>query len=299
MSSDLRTGVFNALAAYFMWGLAPIYFKWIAHIAPGEILVHRIVWSFAFLIIVVVSIKHWSKVQAILRQPGLMLKLTGTAILLATNWLLFIWAVTNDHILDASLGYYINPLFSVALGVMFLGERLRRWQLVAVVLACTGVLVQLVTLGSVPVISLALAGTFGLYGLFRKQLAVDSFPGLLFESAVLLPIAIIYWIFFVDSPTANMMVNDTNTNVLLIAAGIVTTAPLICFTIAAKRLTLSAVGFFQYIGPSMMFVLATYYYNEALVFEKLLTFAFIWTALVIFSLDSVKAQKKKKQAKAG
>ena len=294
-NNDTRNGVINAISAYFLWGLAPIYFKLIKEVSPDEIMVHRIVWSCLLLFIIIVLSKKLPALISIIQQPKILLKLAITATFLGVNWFMFIWAVNNDHLLDASLGYFINPLFSVALAVIFLGERLRKWQIFAVVLAIIGVLIQLVYIGSLPVISLALAGTFGIYGLLRKKLSVDSFIGLLVESALMLPFALIYWLFFVSSDTGNMFSNSLSLNALLIFAGVVTTAPLLCFTAAAKRLTLSTVGFFQYIGPSMMFILAIIYYHEVLVVEKLITFVFIWAALLIYSIDSLNAHKQKKK----
>lgn len=294
INSDTKSGVFNAIAAYIMWGVAPLYFKLLQQINSTEILLHRIVWSSVFLLLLVVIMKKTPSLINIIKQPKLVLKLAFSASLLALNWFMFIWAINNDHLLDASLGYFINPLFSVALGVVFLNERLRRNQIIAVALAITGVMIQLVLLGELPLISFALAVTFGTYGLIRKKLQVDSFVGLLMESLLMLPVALIFWTFFLESDSANMFINDSGLNITLIMAGVVTTAPLLCFTAAAKRLTLSALGFFQYIGPSIMFVLATFYYNEALDSAKLITFLFIWAALAIFSIDSLKAIKLKR-----
>ncbi|MCO4799164.1 MAG: EamA family transporter RarD, partial [Colwelliaceae bacterium] len=290
-SHEKRTGVINAISAYFLWGLAPIYFKLISDISPDEIMIHRVLWSSVLLLFVVLLSKKLLPLLKIIKQPKVMIKLTISASFLAVNWFLFIWAVNNDHLLDASLGYFINPLFSVALGMIFLGERLRKWQLIAVILAVLGVLIQVFFIGSLPLISLALAGTFGIYGLLRKKLHIDSFIGLLVESILMLPIALIYWQLYVSSITSNMFDNTLSLNSTLILAGVVTTAPLLCFTAAAKRLTLSTVGFFQYIGPSIMFILATVIYQEVLVIEKLITFAFIWAALFIYSFDSFKAHK--------
>lgn len=292
-SPEKKNGIINAISAYLMWGVAPLYFKLLTEITPDEILIHRVVWSSVLLLIVVLAMKKWSNVLAILKQPSLLLKLTATALILGTNWFLFIWAINNDHLLDASLGYFINPLLSVALGMIFLGERLGKWQKFAVLLAIVGVLIQLIMIGSLPVISLALAGTFGIYGLLRKKMHVDSFVGLLVESALMLPIAIVYWYFFISTPTTNMFNNSLTLNTTLIMAGVVTTAPLLCFTAAAKRLTLSALGFFQYIGPSLMFILATVLYGETLQPAKLITFIFIWIALVIFSFGSMQGNKQK------
>ena len=291
-AQESRKGILNAVAAYTMWGIAPLYFKLIADIASGEILVHRIVWSSLLLFLLLFFMGKVPATVRALKQSKTLLVLTLSASILAANWFLFIWAVNNDHLLDASLGYYINPLLNVALGMMFLGERLRKLQIVAVVLAVIGVGVQLVMLGSLPIISFALAGSFACYGLIRKKLPIDTFIGLFIESLVMLPVALLIWHFYLSSVTANMFNNDITLNLLLIFAGIVTTAPLLCFTAAAKRLPLSTLGFFQYIGPSIMFLLATFHYQEPLSSAKLITFAFIWSALALYSLDSFRHQKK-------
>ncbi|MFD2165726.1 EamA family transporter RarD [Thalassotalea euphylliae] len=293
-SNTSNAGIFNAVAAYFMWGLAPIYFKLLGDVAAAEIMIHRVVWASLLLLVIVVLIKKWPQFVDIITSPKIMLRLSITAGFLGVNWYMFIWAVNNDYLLDASLGYYINPLLNVALGMIFLGERLRKWQAFAVGLAVVGVMIQVILLGTLPIISLALAGTFGVYGLLRKKLHVDSFVGLLVESLMMLPIALIYWQFFVASPTGNMFENSASLNITLMMAGVVTTAPLLCFTAAAKRLTLAALGFFQYIGPSLMFLIATFVYMEPLVPAKLATFGFIWAALVIFSVDSIRARKARK-----
>lgn len=283
-----RNGAISALCAYLLWGFAPIYFKLLSEIEPGEILMHRVIWSALFLLVMIVAMKKWSQLVAVFRQPKVLLLLSLSASFLAVNWFLFIWAINNNHLLDASLGYYINPLFNVVLGMLFFHERLRRNQLIAVGLAFTGVLVQLVALGTLPMISLALASTFAIYGLIRKKLPVNSFIGLFIESLIMLPIALIYWFFFVESSTSNMALNTTNLNFTLIMAGVVTTAPLLFFTAAAKRLALSTLGFFQYLGPSIMFLLATFYYQETMQSAELITFIFIWAALALYSIDSLK-----------
>jgi len=292
-SKETKVGVFNALGAYTMWGVAPIFFKLLSEVSAGEILVHRVIWSSILLFLIIFALKKFHLFKAVLQQKKLVLGLLVSAAFLAANWFIFIWAVNNDHLLDASLGYFINPLFSVALGMAFLGERLKGAQKVALALVIIGVAIQLYFIGSLPIVSLALAGTFGIYGLLRKKMVVDSFVGLLVESLMMLPIAIVYWIVFIDSSSANMFENSIDLNVLFILTGVVTTAPLLCFTAAAKRLPLSTVGFFQYIGPSMMFVIATYFYNEPLEPAKLATFAFIWLALAIYTFDSLKKYKRK------
>ena len=283
-----RNGALSALSAYLLWGFAPIYFKLLTEISAGEILMHRVIWSTVFLLVMIFAMKKWSQLMLALSQPKLILQLSLSASFLAVNWFLFIWAVNNDHLLDASLGYYINPLFNVMLGMIFFHERLRRNQLIAVGLALTGVVVQLVVLGTLPFISLALASTFAIYGLLRKKLPVNSFIGLFIESLLMLPIALLYWFFFVDTNTGDMTLNAASLNFTLIMAGVVTTAPLLFFTAAAKRLTLSTLGFFQYLGPSIMFLLASFYYQETMKTAELVTFIFIWAALILYSIDSIR-----------
>ena len=290
-AANNRSGYINAVSAYVMWGFAPIFFKLLSDIAPGEILIQRILWSSIFLLLLVVVMRKSSQLISICKQPKIIGKLMISASLLAVNWFLFIWAVNNDHLLDASLGYYINPLFNVLLGVLFFHERLRRNQLIAVGLALSGVLIQLITLGTLPIISLALASSFAFYGLIRKKMQIDSFIGLLVESLLMLPIAIVYWLFFVESNTSNMANNSVNLNIMIVLIGLVTTAPLLCFTAAAKRLNLSTLGFFQYMGPSIMFLLATFYYQEQIQTAELMTFVFIWAALALYSADSWKTMK--------
>ena len=287
-NNSSRNGALSALSAYLLWGFAPIYFKLLTEIAAGEILMHRVIWSTVFLLLMIIAMKKWTQLITVLKQPKILLQLTLSACFLAVNWFLFIWAVNNDHLLDASLGYYINPLFNVILGMIFFHERLRRNQLIAVGLALSGVIVQLITLGTLPLISLALASTFAIYGLIRKKLPVNSFIGLFIESLLMLPIALIYWYFFVESNTSDLTLNDYSLNITLIMAGVVTTAPLLFFTAAARRLTLSSLGFFQYLGPSIMFLLATFYYQETMKSAELITFIFIWAALILYSLDSIK-----------
>jgi chloramphenicol-sensitive protein RarD len=293
-----HSGIFNALGAYVMWGIAPLYFKLLIDIGSGEILMHRIIWSSIFLLLLVLVSKKWHVFVQLCQQPKVLIKLTLSAAVLAVNWLIFIWAINNNHLLDASLGYFINPLFNVALGMLFFSERLRRNQKIAVLLAALGVCLQLFTVGSLPIVSLGLASSFAIYGVLRKKMHVDSFVGLLIESLIMLPVAIVYWLYFLDSPSANLTLNNQTLNITLVMAGVVTTAPLLCFTAAAKRLTLSSLGFFQYIGPSIMFLLATLYYQETMQLAEFMTFIFIWLALLLYSFDAYNTMKKNKVTQA-
>lgn len=288
---EYRKGILLAVSAYCMWGIAPLYFKLLNHVSATEILVHRVIWSFVFMLVIMQFIGGFAKLRALFKQPKQLLVLTLTSILIAANWLLFIWAVNNDHMLDASLGYFINPLLNVLLGMLFLGERLRKLQWFAVALASAGVLIQLISFGSIPLVSLALAGTFGFYALLRKKVNVDAKAGLLIETAILLPVALVYLFATFDSASASMLTNDWQLNLMLMAAGIVTTIPLLCFAGAAVRIPLSMLGFFQYIGPSIMFILAVSLFNEPFDAEKGVTFGFIWAALLIFTLDMAYKRK--------
>lgn len=296
IDTEQRKGAIFACLAFFMWGLAPIYFKMIQHVSAFEILMHRVIWSVVFLIVVVSVLSYWDKIKRILIQPKLILMLVVTSTLLGFNWGLFIWAINNNHMLDASLGYYINPLLNVLLGMVFLNERLRKLQGAAVALAFTGVLLQLISFGSFPVVAFSLATSFALYGLLRKKLQVDALPGILIEALILLPVALTYWWLMVPTETSNLPVNGWLTNALLVSAGIVTTLPLLCFTGAAKRLQYTTLGFFQYIGPSLMFILAVVFYDEVFDAERVITFACIWSALAIFSWDSYHQSRKRRKA---
>jgi chloramphenicol-sensitive protein RarD len=287
---SIKSGVIFALAAYGMWGFAPLYFKLLKAMPAQEILLHRIVWSVLVLCILVLVSGKLRQVKAAVTNIKVMAILLVSGLLLAVNWLIFIWAINNDHLLDGSLGYYINPLFNVFLGRLFLQERLRPLQKTAVALAFTGVAILIISFGQVPWIALSLAVTFGIYGLLRKKVAVDSLPGLLLETMMMLPFALVYWVGF-SSEMSNLGTNSLSLNITLICAGIVTTAPLLCFTAAARRLRYSTLGFFQYLGPSIMFIMAVWWFNEPLDQAKIITFIFVWLALALFSFDSFRAYR--------
>lgn len=291
-AKQTRLGVIFALAAYFIWGVAPAYFKVIWFVPADEILTHRIIWSFFFMIALISVSRQWSQVKQLLRTPKKILLLAVSAVLVGGNWLLFIWSVNNHHLLEASTGYFINPLVNILLGMVFLGERFRRMQWLAVILAASGVLVQLWAFGSLPIISLGTAFSFAFYGLLRKKIAVDAQTGMLVETLWLLPVAAIWLFGIADSATSHMTQNSWSLNLLLMAAGVVTTVPLLCFTGAATRLRLSTLGFFQYIGPTLMFLLAVTFYDEHPGADKMVTFGFIWVALAIFVMDALYTQRR-------
>lgn len=286
-TQQTRQGIFYALGAYFIWGIAPAYFKLVKEVPPTEIMTHRVIWSALFMLGLITLSRGWRQVRSVLAQPKKVLLLALTALTIGGNWLLFIWAVNNQHMLEASLGYFINPLINVVFGMLFLRERFRRLQWLAVLLAATGVLVQLWQFGSLPIIGLGLALSFALYGLVRKKIKVDAQSGMLIETAWLFPLAAIYLFGFADSATSHLSANPLSLNIKLIAAGIITTIPLMLFAAACARLRLSTVGFFQYLGPTLMFLLAVLFYGESLTPDKMVTFGFIWLALAIFILDAL------------
>ncbi|EKO3438033.1 EamA family transporter RarD [Vibrio fluvialis] len=286
-----QQGVLFALGAYTMWGFAPIYFKQLGDIAAYEILAHRVIWSMLFSVLLILAFGLWPRARTVLRSAKQLRYLVTTSILVGLNWGVFIWAINNHHMLDASLGYYINPLINVLLAMLFLNEKLGTWKWVAVILALIGVGSEIVHVGRVPVISLVLAFSFGFYGLLRKKVRVEPTIGMLIETALLLPLALAY-LWFTDSNTSNLSNNTLSLNILLIAAGPITMAPLMCFAAAATRIKLSTLGFFQYIGPTLMLCLATGLYGEELSAHKLITFIFIWAALAVFFWDGIRTHKK-------
>lgn len=284
--SESVLGVIYAGAAFLIWGLAAVYWKELRSVPPLEIIAHRVAWSFLFLLPLIVLQHQWAEFVAILKKPQMLLILLLTAILVGTNWLIYVWAVNNNHLLQASLGYYINPLVNVVLGMVFLKERLRPSQIIAVLLATAGVLYLTVQYGQFPWIAISLAMSFGLYGLIRKVAPASSLVGLTVETLLLSLPAIGYLIYLDIKGTGSVFRVSLNLDLLLIGCAPLTAVPLLFFTAGAKRLYLSTVGLMQYIGPSGMFLLAVFYYDEPFSTAQIWTFVMIWTALVIYSTDS-------------
>ena len=292
---SVKAGVIFALAAYSMWGIAPMYFKLLTSVPALEIVMHRIVWSVLVLCLLLLVRKKFSQVLKAIRDPKIITTLSISGILLAVNWLVFIWAVNNDRMLDASLGYFINPLFNVLLARFFLQERLTRLQLLAVFVALAGVAFLVFSYGELPWIALVLATSFSIYGLLRKKVTVDSMPGLFIESSIMLPFALLYWL-IMDTSSGNMFANSMDLNIILLLAGAVTTAPLLCFTAAARRIRYTTLGFFQYVGPSLMFLLAVLHYQEPLDTTRVITFVCVWAGLLIYVYDSVRVYRKTRRS---
>lgn len=284
--ADLRRGYLLGLGAYLIWGLFPLYFKLIDWVPALEIVVQRAVWSAVFGSLLLLIWKHPGWWRALRENPRHLALLMLSGLLIASNWLIYVWAVNNERRLEASLGYYINPLINVLLGLLFLGERLRRLQWLAVGLASAGVLQQLWQLGSLPWVSLTLALTFGIYGLIRKQAPVAALPGLVVETLMLLPLAVGWLLLHPAAASSQAEFWSQPAAWLLVAAGPVTLLPLLCFTAAAQRLPYATLGFLQYTAPTLVLLLAVWVFGERLDPARLLSFACIWAALALYSLDT-------------
>jgi chloramphenicol-sensitive protein RarD len=285
--SETVLGVFYAGSGFLIWGLSPAYWKNLIEVPALEIIMHRIVWSVIFLVCFIILQKRWNDFVVVLKNGRLLLTLFATAIFIFGNWFLYIWAVNNNYLLQASLGYYINPLVNVVLGMVFLRERLRKPQVVAMLMAATGVLYLTFYFKEFPWIALTLAFSFGFYGLIRKVAPVGSLVGLAVETMFLSLPAVVY-LFYLDSIGAGSIFRVSfKLDLLLIGCAPVTAAPLLLFTLGAKRLYLSTVGLMQYIAPSGMFLLAIFFYGEPFSKAQIWTFIMIWAALIIYSTDSV------------
>jgi len=290
--AEIRSGVLFGLIAYSLWGVFPVYFKWIETVAPTEVLVHRVVWAVPFGALIIFARRQWPEVRAAFLDRSMLAWLTLAALCISINWLIYIWAVQNERIFEASLGYYINPLIYVAVGVVLLGERLRRAQIIAVVLACIGVSYLTISGGVFPWVALSLAALFTAYGVIRKQVAIGAMPGLFIETSLLFPFAVAWLCFLVLNGNASFAGGDSSQSFLLMMAGPITVMPLLLFALSAKRLTLTTIGFMQFLAPTLQFFTGLYY-GEELSPAHIVCFSFIWMAVAFFSYDAVSAGRKK------
>ncbi len=282
----MLAGVLSAGCAFFMWGVFPLYLKTLKAIPPLEILSHRVFWSFVMLALILTLRHQWGWISSIKKNPRITAAFIASASMLAINWVVYIWSINHDRIVDASLGYFIAPLFNVLFGVM-LGERLRLWQWISVGLAATGVAWLTISAGQLPWIGLTLAFTFGLYGLLRKTASLGALEGLTLETLVMLPLSALF-LLLPESGSSHAFVNaGINTSLLLIAAGPVTAIPLLLFAYGARRIPLSLVGILQYIGPTIQLLLGIHLYNEAFSSTKLIGYGLIWCALGLYSIESL------------
>ncbi|AEF53197.1 EamA family transporter RarD [Marinomonas posidonica] len=287
MPASSKSGLMLAFTAFFLWAIAPIYFKEMSFVPAQEILAHRIIWSCILVFVLIFLLRYSKALITALTSKKVLMSMLASTLLIGFNWGTFIWAVQNNQMLSASLGYYINPLISILLGVVFFKEKLDPIRQLAVALCFCAVVFEVFQFGSLPWVALVLAVTFGVYGLIRKKAAVDSFTGMAIETSFMLPIAIIY-LLLSPSPTANLLDNNATINWLLFASGPVTMVPLMCFAAAANRVNMSTLGFMQYIGPTGMFILAVFVYDEPLSSDKLITFVLIWSALAMLIFDSIR-----------
>jgi chloramphenicol-sensitive protein RarD len=289
---DRRTGTLAGVAAYSLWGLFPLVFHLLRSVAPGEVLIHRIVWSF----VVVVGLlalrreRHWFR--AVRARRGALPRLTLAALLIATNWLVYIWAVNNDHVVEAALGYYINPLITVALGVAVLGEHLRRSQLVALAFGAAAVAVLTVAYGRVPWIALVLACSFGGYGFLKKAVPVGAVTSLAIETLVLLPPALVGLVVLQATGDGAFLHGSVGRDVLLISLGVVTAVPLLLFGTAATRIPLSLLGLLQYLTPTLQLLCGVLVFHEPMPPARLAGFVLVWVALAVLAADALGARRR-------
>ena len=296
LSADIRFGLIAGVIAYTIWGVFPAFLLLLEGTPALEILAHRIVWSVPFAALLIFLRRQWGEVKAAFTTRRIFLLLASSAAVISINWFGYVWAVMNDRILEASLGYYINPLMYVAAGVFILGERLRPAQIVAVALASMGVLVLTFGAAAFPWVSIVLGISFTIYGYIRKTTPVGALPGLFVETTLLSPIALAYLFWSVSAGTAVFLDTSLSKDIFLLMAGPVTVIPLVMFALAARRLKLSTLGFLQYIGPTLQFVLGIYY-GEPFTTAHAICFGLIWTALAIFSFDAARANRAERKTK--
>ena len=283
----MNKGIVTGIITYILWGLFPIYWRAIESVPAIQILGHRMVWSLVFVAIVLALRKDWRWLGPALRDRRTLATYTLAAVLLSVNWFTYIWGVNAGYIVETSLGYFINPLVSMLLGVLFLGERLRRGQVLAVGLAVIGVLYLTVNYGRLPWIALVLAFTFGLYGLIKKTAPLGSLQGFTLETIAMFFPALIYLSFVQINGSAAFINQGAFVTTMLVMAGAVTSIPLLLFGIAARRIPLSMIGFLQYIAPTLQFLLGVLVYKDPFPPKRLLGFVIIWAALAVYSLEGL------------
>ncbi len=292
----MRGGVLAAVLAYTLWGILPVYWKALQAVPPLEILAHRTVWSLLFVLLLLAVRRQWAWLQRSRKDPRMLLSFVASACLLGLNWLTYIWAVNSGHVIDSSLGYFINPLLSVLLGVLFLGEHLRLWQGVAIGFALLGVLFLTVAYGALPWIALTLAGTFGFYGLLRKTASLGSLEGLALETALLSVPSLAYLVALESMGSGSFVHTGLGTSLLLAGAGVITAFPLLLFGYAARNVTLATVGILQYIAPTLQFLLGVFVYAEPFNLTRLIGFLAIWVALATYSTEGLLVERKRRAA---
>ncbi|MCY7495440.1 EamA family transporter RarD [Bacillus safensis] len=295
LNEQQSKGVLYTAASFTLWGLFPLYWKLMEHISSGEILAHRILWSFVFMCGILLYLKQvrpaMQTVKGLILDGKAFFSLLLSAILISVNWYVYIWAVNHGLMLEASLGYYINPLVSVLLGIIFLKERLNKLQSIAILIAAFGVILSTVQYGSFPVVAFLLALSFGFYGLIKKRMSFTSAIGLTIETLLLAPAALVYLLFFLKEPVVTMNPNSFGSLGLLFFAGVFTAVPLLLFSEGAKRIPLYQVGILQYIAPTITLFLGLFVYHEHLSAAKIVTFLCIWVAILLFTASQLRMKK--------
>jgi chloramphenicol-sensitive protein RarD len=290
----MTKGIAAAVVAYALWGILPVYWKALQAVPAFEILCHRTIWSFVFVLLILTARRQWEWLGRARQNPRLLLTFACSACLLGLNWFTYIWAVNAGHIVDASLGYFINPLLSVLLGVLFLRERLRLWQGIAIGFATAGVLLLTLGYGAFPWIALTLALTFGFYGLLRKTAPLGSIEGLSLEMALLSITTLAYLVYLEWVGTSSFGHAGAMTSLLLALSGLVTAFPLLMFAYAARQVTLATVGILQYIAPTLQFLLGVFVYGEPFTQTRLVGFAVIWISLLIYSIEGIVRERRQR-----
>lgn len=296
MEREKKIGIWIGAGSYFIWGILPMYWKLAGEIDAVEILAHRMIWSFVFMVVLIAIFGRWKSVMTelrqITRQPRTLLAMTAATLLISINWFLFIFSVNGNHILSASLGYYINPLVNIVFAMLLLKERLRSGEMVAVVIAAIGVVLLSISQGAVPWAAISLAITFSLYGLIKKKVSVSTWTGLTIETLIISPFALIYLLFFAEHA---FMGYGSGLNAVAIGGGLVTVVPLLLFSSAAKQISYVMLGFLQYLAPTLMLIVAVSIYGETLTAFEWGSFLSIWIALIIYTTSNILYAKKQKK----
>ena len=282
----MNRGILNGLGAYILWGMFPLYWKFLQQVPALQIIGHRITWSFVLLAFVILLKGQWKNFRASVSSFKIFLIYFTASALLSVNWFIYVWGVNSGRIVEASLGYFINPIFCVMLGMIFFHERLRLFQWIPVILATAGVIYLTLQYGRVPWIAITLAFTFGLYGLVKKLAPLDSLFGLTFETAIAFPLALAYLVFAGINGTGSFPSEDNLSNILLIGTGVVTSVPLLLFASAARQIPLTMIGILQFISPTIQFLIGVLVYNEIFDRSDMIGFGLVWVALIIFWLEN-------------
>ena len=288
---DTPRGLAFVIAAYVLWGFLPLYMKALSHVLPAEVVVHRVIWSVPVAGAVLIVMGRTRELREAFAHPRMLAQAALTAALISVNWGIYIWSIANGQALEAALGYYINPLFSIVLGAVLLGERLNRVQMIAISFAAAAVVILTLEAGRLPLVAVGLMITWGFYAYFKKSLPIGPNQGFLLEVLILTPFALAYMA-YLGATGEGVFLNDAPTTLLLLAAGVVTAVPLLLYANGAKGVRMSTVGILQYIAPTMIFLIAVFHFGEPLSGMRLFAFPLIWLALVIYTVPMLRSLKR-------